>query len=409
MRGNQTTKSGGRVSGRGRAHRARRRGSALVYLTVTMVALVAFVSLAVDLGRVQVVRGELQLAADAAARHAAAGLNAGVAAAESNAVNAAKDNSADGTPVVLDPDTDIEYGIFNDATKTFTALPSAAWSTATAVRVTARRTAASGNPVPLHFARVVGRTNHDVRAQSVARYRPNPQISGIAGLNGITMKNNAFVGSYNSGATTTPTQATAVSGGSLYSNGAITAGNGNNLKGNVVLGPSAPAVSGISVTGTTTQTPKVIAAPAEAEWAPAPNPGGTPQNYTANGDVTLPGGTYWFTSLVVNGTLTFSGPATVTVNGPIEINGALRAYDLIPGNLKVYQLGANTFADSDGNGNNIDIVADVSAPLATLVAKNKLLFRGRLIAGTIEVKNNADLFYDVNLGGTGGSKVVTVR
>src|SRR5689334_2185672 len=41
------------------------RGAALIYLTVTVVALIALASLAVDVGRVYVARGELQLAADA--------------------------------------------------------------------------------------------------------------------------------------------------------------------------------------------------------------------------------------------------------------------------------------------------------------------------------------------------------
>jgi hypothetical protein len=387
-----------------------RRGSALIYLTVTMVALVAFVSLAVDLGRVQLVRAELQLAADAAARHGAVGLGAGVPAAQANAVSAAGDNTADGTPVVLDTTTDIEFGTFNDSTKTFIAYPVGSQSGADAVRVTARRTAASGNAVPLFFARVVGRTNCDVKAQSVARYTPAVAINGIAGMNGIATKNNAFIGAYNSATTTAPTEAGAISGGSLYSNGSISAGNGSDLKGSVVLGPSAPDVSGISVSGTTTHSNSAIVAPAEAAWAPAANPNGLPQSYTASGNVTLPGGTYWFTSLTVNGTLSFSGPATVTVNGPVEVNGALLAYNLIPANLKVNQIGANTFADSDGNGNNIDIVADVSAPSATFVAKNNLLFRGRLVARSIEVKNNAEMFYDVKLTAPGGSgKVVTVR
>jgi Flp pilus assembly protein TadG len=386
-----------------------RRGSALVYLTVSMVALVAFVSLAVDVGRVQMVRGELQLAADAAARYGAAGLETGVSAAEQNAVNAARDNKADGTAVVLDPNTDVEFGTWNESTKTFTALTGAAQSGANAVRVTARRTADSGNAVPLFFARVIGRTTCDVRAQSVARYQPDPLIHGVAGMNGITFRNNAFFGSYNSSATTAPAEATALSGGTLYSNGAISAANGSDMKGNVVIGPSAPAVSGISITGTTARMAAAIVAPAEVSWSPAANPNGTPQAYTANGNVTLPGGTYWFTSVTINGSLSFSGPATVTVNGPVEINGALLAYNLVPGNLKVFQIGATTFADSDGNGNNINIVADVSAPQAAFMARNNLLLRGRLIAASIDVKNNAEIYYDLSLGTTEGSRVVTVR
>ena len=387
-----------------------RRGSALMYLTVTMVALVAFASLAVDLGRVQLVRGELQLAADAAARHGAAGLGTSISAAQTNAVNAARDNKADGTPVVLDPNTDVELGTFNDSTKRFTPLSGADLSRADAVRVTAARTQARGNAVSLFFARVVGRTICDVKTESVARYQPDPTYRGIAGLTGIAMGTNTFVGSYNSGTTTAPTELTATSAGSLYSNGTISAANGSDLKGNMVLGPSAPNPVGFTVTGTTTHAANPLPAPPAAAWAPAPNPGGIPQNYTASGNVTLPGGTYWFTSLTVNGTLSFSGPATVTVNGPVEVNGALRASGLIPGNLKIYQVGSYTFADSDNNGNNMDLVADISAPSGSFSAKNNLTFRGRLVAGSVSVKNNADVYYDTALGGgSAGPKVVTVR
>ena len=382
---------------------------ALVYLTVAMVALVAFVSLGVDYGRVQLVRGELQLAADAAARHAAAGLAAGITAAENNAVSAAGDNKADGTEVVLDRAVDVEFGRWDPSTQAFIVLTGAARSGADAIRVTARRTSARGNPVPLLFARVIGRASFDVNATSVARYRPDSSFDGFVGLNGITMHNNTFFGSYNSAVTTTPTEETASGLGSLYSNGAISSGNGSRLKGDAVLGPTAPAIVGPVVTGSTTRMPTTLAAPPEAIWAPAPNPNGLPQNYTA-GNVTLPGGTYWFTSLTVNGTLSFSGPATVTVNGPIEINGALLAFALVPENLLVYQIGTHTLGDSDNNGNNVNIVADISAPSSDFVIRNNLYFRGRMIARSIEIKNNADIFYDAALGSaSNGSKVVTVR
>ena len=163
-----------------------RRGSALVYLSVTLVALLAFASLAVDLGRVQVARNELQLAADAAARHAAAGLETGVATAQANAVAAAADNKADGSPVVLDANTDIEFGTWNNATRPpFTPLTGAARSAADAIRVTARRSAARGTGVPLLFARVLGRESCDVHAVSIARYRPDTSFQGIVGINGI--------------------------------------------------------------------------------------------------------------------------------------------------------------------------------------------------------------------------------
>ena len=50
------------------------RGTVMVWAIVSMVALMAFVSLAVDMGRVQLAKTELQRAADAAARYGATGL-----------------------------------------------------------------------------------------------------------------------------------------------------------------------------------------------------------------------------------------------------------------------------------------------------------------------------------------------
>src|SRR5688500_9365250 len=84
----------------------RRRGSALLYVTVSMTVLLGFASLAVDLGHVYVVRSELQLAADAAARYGATGLEVGVATAVARATDAADDNTSDGVAVQLNPDTD---------------------------------------------------------------------------------------------------------------------------------------------------------------------------------------------------------------------------------------------------------------------------------------------------------------
>src|SRR3954469_946404 len=77
----------------------RERGMTLLYATVAMAALIMIASLAVDLGRVQLIKTELQRAADAAARHAATGLADGTAASKASYV--AGQNTADGTPVVL--------------------------------------------------------------------------------------------------------------------------------------------------------------------------------------------------------------------------------------------------------------------------------------------------------------------
>ena len=128
------------------------------------------------------------------------------------------------------------------------------------------------------------------------------------------------------------------------------------LFGNVQLGTSGSVDPGLQVTGSTTHYSSLLAAPSMPAWSPGVNPGGIPQNYTVSSNTTLPGGTYWFTALNIDNNLTFSGPATVYINGNVRIDSDLTAYGNIPANLTIYQLGANrTFGDSKAN--NLDIVA----------------------------------------------------
>src|SRR4051812_19783749 len=110
----------------GDAHRRpRRTGLALIYVTLVMIVIFAVGSLALDLARVQMVKTELQRAADASARAAVNVLSSGVAAAQNAAVTVAGQNLADSAAVVLDPNTtgvnaDIEFGTWDGVAKTFT-------------------------------------------------------------------------------------------------------------------------------------------------------------------------------------------------------------------------------------------------------------------------------------------------
>src|SRR4051812_1333616 len=97
------------------ASNRRNRGVVIYYMTVIMIAMCGFASLAVDLGRVQVVKAELRCTADASARAAAAVLP-DTAAASALAIEYASSNAADGAPVTLDPSADIEFGTWDSKT-----------------------------------------------------------------------------------------------------------------------------------------------------------------------------------------------------------------------------------------------------------------------------------------------------
>jgi len=139
------------------------RGIALIYTVIAVSALMAMISLAVDLGRVEMTKTQLQRAADAAARYGASGLANiinGQSAAAANAVAAAADNLADGTPVVLDPQNDVQLVIWNSTTGTYTVTNDP--TLANGVRVTPQRSAARGNAVAMTFARLIGVTSCDI-------------------------------------------------------------------------------------------------------------------------------------------------------------------------------------------------------------------------------------------------------
>jgi Flp pilus assembly protein TadG len=144
------------------------RGTAIIYVSISLVALCGVISLGVDFGRVQVARAELQTAADAAARYAVAGMKNeinGVSAALAHARIAALENPVDGQVVNIEPG-DVEIGVWNASNRTFTVNSNVA--VANAVRVTLYRNAARNNPIPLTFARILGRSTHDIAAQAVA-------------------------------------------------------------------------------------------------------------------------------------------------------------------------------------------------------------------------------------------------
>ena len=155
-----------------------RRGNMLIMMTVVMVPLVGFVSLGVDLGRVQVAKGELQTAADAAARNGASYLTQSSALAQSGAVATAAMNTSDGSPVVLVAATDVIVGTWNSGTSTF----SAGGASPNALKVYARRTGALGNAVPHIFAQIYGMKTCDVTVSSIA------MLSTAAGASSTSLR-----------------------------------------------------------------------------------------------------------------------------------------------------------------------------------------------------------------------------
>jgi len=328
---------------------------------------------------------ELRRGADAAARYGARYITKGQSVAFARAAQAANENNVDGTPLVLQS-ADVTVGNWNTTNRTFTVNG----TPRNAIRVIAQRTAARGNATSLKMGPLVGMATCDIKATSIAMTYP----ASFVGLNGVSFKNNAFVASYDSSVTTNPTMATASSNAYVQTNGYLGDQNNGQIKGTVVLGPSGTMDPSMAVTNGNVKASTAVPALPEPAWSPSGNPGGIPQNYTVSSPTTLAGGTYWFTSLNVTSELRFSGAATVYVNGNITYSGdAFSAYNLIPGNLRIYQIGAGrTFSVTSSNIG--ALVASIKAPRSDFSSENNLKFYGDMLFNTISVKNNAEMYYD---------------
>lgn len=159
-----------------------RRGTVIIYATFATFAIAGFTALAVDWGRVQLTRSELQAAADAAARYAVAGLHntlSGTSAARMNASAVVAQNQADGRAITFDPDEDLEVGIWNASTRTF--IPSNDLYAVNAVRVTLKCVQDRNSAVPMTFLSILGQPYANVSATSIAAI----DYSGISGGAGM--------------------------------------------------------------------------------------------------------------------------------------------------------------------------------------------------------------------------------
>jgi hypothetical protein len=136
----------------------RRHGVSIVYVSVAMVVLLGFCSLAVDLGRVRAAKTELENAVFAATRAGAASAVNGISSVQSACYNLAHANRADGQPVTIDS---INNVVFLNWPST-TPLVGSARASANAVQVNA------SYKVPLIFAQVLGMPTATVHATSTA-------------------------------------------------------------------------------------------------------------------------------------------------------------------------------------------------------------------------------------------------
>jgi Flp pilus assembly protein TadG len=391
-----------------------RRGAVAVLAAILMVVLIGMVAFAIDCGMIVLARTQLQAAADAGALAGVCAVQDGNAAAKTAAQTFAQSNTAGGRTVSVTPASDIQIGTWNNSTSTFTATT----TNVNAVRMTCTMSSARGNPLNLFFARVFGRTTSDLSASATATvivFNCGPFV----GLNSVSITGGSYTDSYNStGATASGNM------GDVCSNGAIS------LSGNstVVHGDAHPGVSGSismsggsSVSGSTTQLQQALSEPAvnpgtaatsnDNHSIPATTKGRAAVdgsgNFTLSGgeSVTLPAGTYYFTTMTITGGATInlgnSGKTIIYCAGDVHISGgSLLNSSAVPANCQLFCMGSSV-ALSGGS----QFYGVVYAPAADITRNGATCdFYGMMVGKSLTLSGGSGLHYDESLNGMIGSQ-----
>jgi Flp pilus assembly protein TadG len=345
-----------------------------------MFALLGMVSLAVDWGRVQTAKAELQDATDAAARYAVAGLYNSTYLAKAQAAGA--QNKVDGNAFAIAA-ADVSPGNWDLSSRTFTA----GGSPTNAVRVIGRRNSTQNGSIPLYFGRIIGANSVDAQATSIAR-----QCSLAAvGVDSLALTGNAIV------------QRKSGEGGdiSVASNGTISISTNTAVYGDLLYRVT-PTFNG-TVTGRRSLLPSDMTFPAVTlpggmsdqgtiYYTGGSNP--VSGNVWCSGDVTFAGTAsvtlYSDTYLYAGGNVSFSGSATVNTNG-------YRLY------VYVYNSGKTVFFNATTN-----LATSIYAPSCNVTVNGPGTITGSVVGQNLTI--NTTLNYSGNspipFKSTGGGDLV---
>ena len=124
-----------------------------------------------------------------------------------------------------------------------------------------------------------------------------------------------------------------------------------------------------------------------------------------NGNLTLPGGVYYFHDLNTNGnsTLTFTGPATVYVTGSVGVWGTTTTSGNLAKNLSIQVIG-------NGNvtvGSNGALYANIYAPQSAVTLSGKGAIYGSVLGYSINMTGTSNIYYDLALPGGWNINVTT--
>ena len=386
-----------------RTETSRRRGVVIVLVAASLLTLLLFACLAVDVGYICALTAEQQNNADATALAGASGLqDEDWREAHNRSINTLELNQ---TPQGFHSlhDQIIEFGWWNPADNTFNLVDDL--EEAFAIRVRAAR-----NNTQLFFAGLAGIMETDVWREAVSvGSKPCGGIWGLEGITAGSISTDSFdstVGSYD--------EATAGHKGNLCSARGITVEGSFEVDGAVMTGFGYPlVVNGVAgqITGLTTSSIRdVEAPPAEFGDVAVTNnngditltDGGTSpwihdgwDLKVTSDNLTIPGGTYYFDSISLSGgaTITLDGPVVFYVAGPINATGgALLNMAQDPSALTIISSGSDIKL-----AGGVDFHGSILAPYAEVKLTGNAHYYGALVARFVKMAGDFSAHVDESL------------
>jgi Flp pilus assembly protein TadG len=378
-----------------------------------------FVALAVDVGRVQLARSEMQGAADAAACAALLKLPS-VADAQIAARQAAAQNKANGSTinVVLNDNndalSDVQFLKWSDRDH-YTVLTGEDRAGANAVRVFTRLSRSRGNQVDVLFGRVLGMQSMDLERSATATFGADQYA--VIGLQFINMGGNTTA-SYWPGF-----GGPAGSFGNVASNGPITLTGSSLIKGNASPGVGMTLNDPKKVTGVVRNLPQPLEFPdlpptVPANYAVSNNNAnlalypavysGTQalpsMDFNTNKTYTYPGGLYFVQDFNVgsSATVTFTGPTTLVVCGTYTMTGSTETAANLPENLTLVTVRHNgTDPGTVKIWSTSAFYGTVYAPLSPIEMSGTGDIYGSLLGKSIDMMGTSAINYDMSLSNKG--------
>jgi hypothetical protein len=321
---------------RSRVHR--RHAGILVYVIITLTPLIGICSLAVDFGRIEVAKTELERGSDAAARAGTLSLPANALQAAANAITYGADNTVDGTPLTLLAG-DVSVGKWNIATNTVDTTS----NYPNAVQVTSHRDSTRGNPIQCIMGQIIGRANYNLMFSCVAQVGATCSYA-VFGMTSIQAS--ASVDSYQSASADYPTSGPMP----VRRNGNVGSNGSTSFTAGTVYGDNGytTSTSGYSGMGSSAKIPL-------RQVYPNPTLGAydnsllteTPGWYNSTTrdlivpsgqNIAAPAGSYYVNNFSIGSgsTLSFSGPTIFYISGNLSCSSVtLSTYQNKPANLQI--------------------------------------------------------------------------